>query len=160
MIWKQFRDTIYSVSDTGLVRNDKRKTLKKQYNLISTSNLKYKKVSLFNKKDKIGEFFVHRLVAEVFIPNPNKLPMVNHKDGNPENNNVDNLEWVSAKQNVEHSIKVLHRQDAYKNACYKQHLVKLGEDFRFRHNIELTKFLEDERLGKISWCYVEELKNE
>ena len=156
MVWKRFRNTVYYVSDTGLVKNAKTNKIKSQYNHISTSNLKYKMVSLFEKSEKIGEFYVHRLVAETFIPNPNNLPMVNHKDGNPENNNVDNLEWVTAKQNVEHSIKILHRQDRYKDACYKQHLVKLAQDFKQKHGIELTKFLEDERAGKVKWCYVEE----
>ena len=41
-----------------------------------------------------GEFYVHDLVAEVFLPNPNKLPAVRHRDGNVRNNRVENLQWV------------------------------------------------------------------
>ena len=49
----------------------------------------------------------HRLVAQTFIPNPNNYPQVNHIDGNRENNNVNNLEWCTAKYNVNYSLKVL-----------------------------------------------------
>ena len=46
---------------------------------------------------------LHRLVALTFIPNPDRLPTVNHKDGNKENNAVDNLEWMSLGDNVRHA---------------------------------------------------------
>lgn len=51
------------------------------------------------KNGKQRHVYVHRLVAEVFIPNPNKLPEVNHKDENKQNNNVNNLEWCTKKYN-------------------------------------------------------------
>ena len=52
-------------------------------------------------------FAVHRLVANAYIPNPSKFPEVNHKDSNPHNNCVDNLEWCTRKENLLHSYKTL-----------------------------------------------------
>ena len=68
-----------------------------------TNNSGYVKVDLTKNKNQ-RTFFVHRLVAETFIPNLKKLPQINHKDGNKLNNNADNLEWCDAFQNQQHAL--------------------------------------------------------
>lgn len=52
---------------------------------------------------KQGREYIHRLVAQAFIPNPDNLPQVNHIDCNKDNNCVSNLEWISASKNILHA---------------------------------------------------------
>lgn len=57
-------------------------------------------------KDKRKWFLVHRIVALAFIPNPENLPQINHKDGNKTNNTVSNLEWCNSSHNQNHAVKM------------------------------------------------------
>lgn len=77
------------------------------YSLISNRYLKpnitklgYCSVELFDKNGKSKRLLIHRLVAAAFIPNPNNYTEINHKDENPLNNRVNNLEWCDRKYNM------------------------------------------------------------
>lgn len=83
----------YEVQSNGIKRFRKGRILK-----ISIDKYGYNRVEL-NKNSNPKLYLVHRLVAETFIPNPNRYPEVNHKDEVKTNNKVDNLEWCTNKYN-------------------------------------------------------------
>lgn len=96
---------LYDVSIQGVITNVKTsKPLKPQLN-----NGGYHRVELCGGPKK-KKFFIHRLVAQCFISNPNDLPQVNHIDGIKTNNNVNNLEWCDASYNHKHSYRELNRK--------------------------------------------------
>lgn len=83
---------------------------------ISDNGKGYKVVGL-TKNGVTKKFYVHRLVAEAFVPNPNNYYYVNHIDRDTSNNNYNNLEWCTVKQNVNHSIiNIRNAQNKYKRA--------------------------------------------
>lgn len=58
------------------------------------------------KNGKNHNCLKHRLIAQAFIPNPNNLPCVNHKDGNKQNNSIENLEWCTQSYNLNHAVEI------------------------------------------------------
>ena len=90
----------YAVSNTGKIKNIKTGKLLKLFENKSG----YLTVSLCQNR-KQATFRVHRLVALMFIDNPDCKKEVNHKDGNKKNNNINNLEWMTHKENDAHARK-------------------------------------------------------
>lgn len=92
----------YDVDKFGIVINCKTGKLLNQHK----DKAGYLRVTLC-EKGKQHRIAVHRLVAMKYIPNPQNLPQVNHKDGNKQNNSVENLEWCDARGNQQHRRYVL-----------------------------------------------------
>lgn len=105
--WKKIKDADerYEVSNTGKIRsiNYKNSGLVKDLNPAKDKK-GYLRTSILMKNGRYKTIKVHREVAKAFIPNPYDLPQVNHKDGNKENNNVENLEWITNIDNAHHAI--------------------------------------------------------
>ena len=134
-IWKPIKnyENEYQVSNLGRIKSLERYDKFNRHIIekiliprIHTGG--YLRVGL-NKKD----FYIHRLVAEAFIPNPNDYPQVNHKDENSTNNNVSNLEWCTQKYNVNYgTLKERQRKRMLENNPFKNkhHTEKAKEKMR------------------------------
>jgi hypothetical protein len=135
-IWKEIEGyENYEVSNMGRVRSIDRTIYQEGFGerrlkgrLVKPwhNGYGYYKVSLGSYaapdgKRKHPTEFVHRLVAEAFIPNPDNLPQVNHIDYDRKNNKMTNLEWCTAKGNMEHSHDRLfnHKNICRSNTGYK-----------------------------------------
>jgi len=111
-IWKDIvgYEGIYKISNSGVVirksiltKNGNNYHFCKERELINTLyNTGYFRVGL-TKNGKQIKFYIHRLVAIAFIPNPENKPEVNHKDGDKTNNNYWNLEWSTISENSIHA---------------------------------------------------------
>lgn len=90
----------FEVSTDGQIRNVKTARIYKTY--INHEGYKQICVSL-GSRNKKRVFKIHKAIAETFIPNLDNKPVVNHKDGNKQNNYVANLEWTTCSENVRHA---------------------------------------------------------
>lgn len=114
-VWKDIKgyEGLYQISNLGNVKsldrkvnakNNKKRLIKGTFLKLRFNNRNYNIVSLY--KNNIQEVrFIHRLVAETFIPNPENKPEVNHIDGDKQNNKIDNLEWCTRTENNKHAWK-------------------------------------------------------
>jgi len=104
---------LYEVGNFGHVRGVDRQVCDKDARHISTRQIKGRILKPSSNGSKQGylfvylckdgtpkRFYIHRLVARAFIPNPLNLPYINHKDENPKNNSADNLEWCTQVYNI------------------------------------------------------------
>jgi len=146
--WKDIKgyEGYYQVSNLGRVRSMPRTIHRKKFGnvyvkchiLKSTESFGYKYVSLCKGSQK--RLRIHRLVAEAFIPNPDNLPQVNHKDEDKSNNRADNLEWCTQEY----------------NQSYGTGRIRNGEANRGRHLSDITK--QKLRLANIGKHHSEETK--
>lgn len=141
-LWKQLKDyPNYCVSQSGFIRrNDipnetiikgtkcirhyKSKILKPIFNKSNG----YLSVYLKDQNNKYKICYIHRLVAQTFIPNPENKREVNHIDGNKKNNCVDNLEWATREENIRHAFDnnlIKKENQSSSHNAYKRPIVRL-----------------------------------
>lgn len=117
-VWKDIEEYegIYKISNFGKVRSldrivsfpDGRKRKFKGINLKINISTQYPSIYLCDntKIKKEWSFDLHRILAQTFIPNPENKPEVNHKDGDKDNFNLDNLEWNTKSENRQHGYDI------------------------------------------------------
>ena len=120
--WKDIQgyEGLYQISNLGRVKsvgnnfNRKEKILKHFLNKNGYTSV------ILSKNSKIKRFYLHRLIGIHFIPNTENKPNINHINGIKSDNKIENLEWVTQKENIKHSIDVLKNIPSFKNVDYKK----------------------------------------
>lgn len=127
-IWKDVEgyEGLYQVSNLGRIKSFRESAKfgnpKEFYLNPYLINSGYHVVTLYLKDRTKRKFQVHRLVAETFIPNPENLPCVNHKDENKLNNCVSNLEWCTYQYNNNYGTARIRAADTMAKSIYQKTL--------------------------------------
>ena len=145
-IWKDIKgyEGKYQVSNYGNVKSlNYRRTGNEKLMKPTLQNNGYLCVNLYKP---LKLYLIHRLVADAFIQNPDNLPCVNHKDENPTNNHVDNLEWCTYEYNLNYGTRNKRASESLLNNPYTSNKVyQYTIDCRFVKEWEST--MECERNG-------------
>jgi hypothetical protein len=132
---KQFKDTEYYVTEDGKVYSNKFNKWREMRPAFDKYGYLHVSLSI-NKKRK--NYFVHRLVGEVYLSNPNNLPIVEHKDDIKTNNHVSNLMWSSHTNNTKHAyenglIKIPKGEERPNSKVTNEQVKWIRENYIFRH---------------------------
>lgn len=119
-IWKSIPDYsgYYEASDKGMIRSVPRKFVRKIKILKQAVTPDGRLSVSLLKNGNSKTFLVHRLIGLTFISNPENKPQINHIDGNPKNNSLDNLEWSTRSENRLHAFRIglqSHKGDSHNN---------------------------------------------
>ena len=109
-------DGFYQVSNLGNVKSVRRNIILKP----GVHKYGHSEVKL----GSYGHFYIHRLVAQIFIPNPENKPYIDHIDGNPRNNIYTNLRWVTQKENCNNPISIERYKISNRNKSSKSYSIE------------------------------------
>lgn len=133
-IWKPIKgyEGVYEVSNFGRVRSLDRlvtntKGVSQRYKGRILKPQKDKDGYLYVELNKCGDskkFRIHQIVAKCFIPNPNNFPQINHKDENPLNNHVSNIEWCHQQYNNTYGNRISKMLKTYKSNGYSRPVIQ------------------------------------
>lgn len=135
----------YDISNNGRIRTHKNFAGLKYLLQIKEKN-GYTKVGLRLPKTKAKHIRIHRLVAQAFIPNPENKPMVNHINGIKHDNRIENLEWCTAKENVQHAYSTGLQyspsgEDSGKSKLTQEQVLKIREMYNNNKRYGILKEL-------------------